>query len=418
MRISFLRGGGIALVLVLSGFVAGLVLTGRLRSANDPRTEFSSASPTSPTSSTSGASPASVTSNAHSSSAQAIATTAASPLPATVAGLPDLTGIAAGAVKGVVNISSVKVISRPNSPFANDPFFQYFFGGSDEFSGNRDRRELSLGSGVLVSQDGYVVTNSHVVGATDGRALPQITVAFGEKHEVPAHIVGTDDATDIALIKIDPVSQPVVPWGDSSTLKVADWVLAIGSPYQLDQTVTLGIVSAIGRTNVGITEIEDFIQTDAAINPGNSGGALINTKGQLVGINTSILSQSGGYQGIGFAVPSNLARRIIDELIKYGEVRRGSIGAIILNPVTTQVARELGANDTRGALVNRLSEYAYDSGIRPGDIIVSFNGQAIDDPVHLRRLVRDASIGSSATIVVLRGGRQSTLKIPVIKRGA
>jgi serine protease Do len=337
-------------------------------------------------------------------------------VPVTPAGLPDLTGIAAEAVKGVVNISSVQVIRRPNSPFANDPFFQYFFGGPDDLSGSRDRRELSLGSGVLVSQDGYVVTNSHVVGATERRTLPQITVAFGDRHEVPARIIGTDDATDIALIKIDPVSQPVVPWGDSSALKVADWVLAIGSPYQLDQTVTLGIVSAIGRTNVGITEIEDFIQTDAAINPGNSGGALINTQGQLVGINTSILSQSGGYQGIGFAVPSNLARRIIDELIKYGEVRRGSIGAVILTPVTTQVAQQLGATDTRGALVNRLSEYTYEAGFRAGDIILSFNGQTIEDPGHVQRLVREASIGSSATIVVLREGRQRTLKVPVIQR--
>jgi len=397
MRIST---GGIALALVLSGFIAGLMLTGRLRSPDDARAAPSSA-----------ASAASA-----SAAAQTTATTVASPVPVTTAALPDLTGIAAGAVKGVVNISSVQVIRRPNSPFANDPFFQYFFGGPDDLSGSRDRRELSLGSGVLVSQDGYVVTNSHVVGATERRTLPQITVAFGDRHEVPARIIGTDDATDIALIKIDPVSQPVVPWGDSSALKVADWVLAIGSPYQLDQTVTLGIVSAIGRTNVGITEIEDFIQTDAAINPGNSGGALINTQGQLVGINTSILSQSGGYQGIGFAVPSNLARRIIDELIKYGEVRRGSIGAVILTPVTTQVAQQLGATDTRGALVNRLSEYTYEAGFRAGDIILSFNGQAIEDPGHVQRLVREASIGSSATIVVLREGRQRTLKVPVIQR--
>src|SRR5262245_7821508 len=235
--------------------------------------------------------------------------------PATAAGFagaPDFTRIAGQAVKGVANISSLQVVRRSNSPFGNDPFFQYFFGDQD-FSGSRDRRSLSLGSGVIVSSDGYVVTNNHVVGEN----MREITVALSDKREVKGRLIGVDPATDIGLIKIDVKGLPGLAWGDSSKLQVGEWVLAIGSPFQLSQTVTAGIVSATGRANVGFAEYEDFIQTDAAINPGNSGGALINTRGELVGINTGIFSQSGGYQGIGFAVPSNLARHIVDDLKKF-----------------------------------------------------------------------------------------------------
>jgi serine protease Do len=336
------------------------------------------------------------------------------------AGLPDLTGIAAQAVKGVVNISSVQVVRTPNSPFANDPMFQYFFGGQDEMFGSRDRREMSLGSGVLISSDGYVVTNSHVVVSQKA----QVTVAFGDKHEVPAQVIGTDPPTDIALLKIaqNAGQQPAMAWGDSSHVKVGEWVLAIGSPYQLNQTVTLGIVSALGRTNVGFSEYEDFIQTDAAINPGNSGGALVNVKGELIGINTGILSttQNGGYQGIGFAVPSNLARRVIDELIEYGVVRRGSMGRFQLYPLTTQLAGQVGLREPRGAFVNQIDRRspAYQAGLQPGDVIVSFNGQTVEDPSHLVRLVADAQIGSTATVGVVRAGRQIALKVPIRQREA
>jgi S1-C subfamily serine protease len=214
-----------------------------------------------------------------------------------------------------------------------------------------------------------------------------------------------------------------MPWGDSSNLKVGQWVLAIGSPYQLNQTVTQGIVSAVGRTNVGFSEYEDFIQTDAAINPGNSGGALVNTRGELIGINTGILSanaQNGApaNQGIGFAIPSNLARRVIDQLIQYGEVRRGSIGRMQLYPLTTQLAAELGIRDTRGAFVNQIDRRspAYRAGLQPTDVIVSFNGQTVEDPSHLLRLIADAKIGSTATVGVVRQGRQVTLQIPIVQR--
>jgi serine protease Do len=206
-----------------------------------------------------------------------------------------------------------------------------------------------------------------------------------------------------------------VPWGDSSRLQIGEWVLAIGSPFQLSATVTAGIISATGRTNVGFADYEDFVQTDAAINPGNSGGALVNTRGELVGINTGIFSQSGGYQGIGFAVPSNLARHVIDDLLKYGEVRRGSIDFRVQSMTNPEVAEQVGAGSTRGALVTEMyrSSASYDAGLRPGDVIVAFNGQAIADAAQLRRLVADAKIGTTATFKVLRNGRPAEFKIEI-----
>jgi Do/DeqQ family serine protease len=321
-------------------------------------------------------------------------------------------------VPAVTNISSLQVVRRSNSPFANDPFFQYFFGGGDEMFGSRRGVQSSLGSGVIVSNDGYILTNNHVIVGEAGRLsvqnLPDITIAFGDKRELRARIVGVDPATDLALLKVEARGLPTVPWGDSSKLKVAEWVLAIGTPFQLDQTVTLGIVSAVNR-RVGISAYEDFIQTDAAINPGNSGGALINGRGELVGINTAIYSQSGGYQGIGFAVPSNLARRVMAELIEFGEVRRGDIGYVEFANVTTHVAEQLGAPGANGVLVARMvrSSAAYRAGLEPGDIIVAFDGQKVDDPAELTRLIQDAKIGSTATLRVIREGRELDVKVPI-----
>ena len=334
----------------------------------------------------------------------------AQPPASPAAGGPDFTRVAGQAIKGVANISSLQVVRRQASPL-DDPFFRYFFGDQDIF-GPRDRRSMSLGSGVIVSSDGYVVTNNHVVGEN----MREITVALEDKREIKGRVIGTDPATDIALLKIDLRNLPAVPWGDSSKLQVGEWVLAIGSPFQLSRTVTAGIVSATGRANVGFAEYEDFIQTDAAINPGNSGGALINTRGELVGINTGIFSQSGGYQGIGFAVPSNLVRHVVDDLTQYGEVRRGTIGGITaIERVTPQYAAEVGAPDTSGAVIVRMSRNsrAYQLGIQPGDIIVAFNGKKIDDPSQLFRLVADAQIGSTATLRVLREGRTVEFKVPI-----
>jgi serine protease Do len=389
-----------SVVLIGLGFAGGLTVTSRIRAAADTA-------------------PAPVT------------TTAAEPAPATAvdaqrqavpapvaASGPDFTRIATAAVKGVANISSVQVVQRRTSPFANDPFFQYFFGDQDDLFGGRSRRSLSLGSGVVVSSDGYVVTNSHVIGE-NLRSLPEVTVALADKREVRGTIIGLDPPTDIALLKIDVRGLPVVPWGDSSRLQVGEWVLAIGSPFQLSQTVTAGIISATGRANIGFSEYEDFIQTDAAINPGNSGGALVNTRGELIGINTGIFSQSGGYQGIGFAVPSNLAHSVVSSLMEYGEVRRGTIDGIRVESVAPAYAREVNAPGTSGALIvemSRASE-AYASGLRPGDIITAVNGQTITDPSHLMRILADAQIGSQAVIRVWREGRSTEVRVPIASSG-
>jgi serine protease Do len=270
---------------------------------------------------------------------------------------------------------------------------------------------------VIISADGYVVTNNHVVGENNGRAIrTDVTVALPDKREIHGKIIGTDRSTDIALLKIDVKGLPVIPWGDSSQLKVGEWVLAIGSPFSLSQTVTAGIVSATGRAQLGFADYEDFIQTDAAINPGNSGGALINGRGELVGINTGIYSESGGYQGIGFAVPSNLARKVVDDLMKFGEVRRGSIGYLGVEKVTPELAQEYGAPNTNGALVSRMTRDSevFQAGLRPGDVIVAFNGQPIGDPSQFTRMVLDSKIGSTATVTVLREGRRMEFKLPIV----
>ena len=331
--------------------------------------------------------------------------------PATAIAGPDFTRVAEQTVKAVTNISSIQVGRRRQaSPFSNDPFFQYFFGDQGEMFG-QPRAESSLGSGVVISADGYVVTNNHVVGEGE----TEVTVTVGDYRDVRAKIVGVDSWTDLALLKIEVTGLPVIPYGDSSKLKVAEWVMAVGSPFSLNQTVTLGVVSALGRANVGIAQYEDFIQTDAAINPGNSGGALINSRAELVGINTAIFSQSGGYQGIGFAVPSNLVRRVVGDLMKFGRVRRGSIGYVDVMPLTSRLADELRAPKSDGIVVNQMrrDSAAFKAGLQPGDIIVALNGQAIADPSQFVRLIADSTIGATVRVEVLREGQRSTLRIPI-----
>ena len=379
----------LACVFVASGFMAGMVLTGKMRSADE-----SSAAPL----------PAATT------LAQPIASGAA----AGMGSLPDLSSVAARAVPSVMNISSLRVERQASSPFAVDPLFRYFFGDPDEVPGSGNRVSQSLGSGVIVSSDGYVLTNNHVVGD----ASAEVSIVLPDKRELKAKIVGEDAMTDIALLKIDARGLPVLPWGDSSKLKVAEWVLAIGNPFQLNQTVTLGIVSATGRTLEGrLATYEDFIQTDAAINPGNSGGALVNARGELVGINTAIFSETGGYQGIGFAVPSNLAKHVMDDLIRFGEVQRGSIPGIQLMALTTQDAEYLGAPNTRGALVAQMARRsdAWVAGLRPGDIVVSFNGHEVGDVSQLQRMIADTKVGSTARIEVLRESRHMMVNVPITR---
>jgi Do/DeqQ family serine protease len=328
---------------------------------------------------------------------------------------PDFTRVAEQTVRAVANISSIQVVRRRTSPFFTDPFFQQFFGDFDGMQGSRDRYASSLGSGVVVSQDGLVVTNYHVLGQG---TIAEVTVSLADKRELQAKIVGVDTWTDLALLKVDATNLPVIPWGDSSKLKVAEWVMAIGNPYQLSQSVSLGIVSALGRSNVGISTYEDFIQTDAAINPGNSGGALVSARGELVGINTAIFTQSGGYQGIGFAVPSNLVRHIVDDLSRYGEVRRGSIGYLEVAPLTTHIASELNAPTTDGVVITGLRQGpASRAGIEPYDIILSVNGQRVGDTATLLKLISDSEIGSTVAIEILRDGRRQTLRVPIERQG-
>jgi Do/DeqQ family serine protease len=372
----------LVLTLLSCGVAAGLVLAGRMRSADDAR-------------------------------AGAFSPPAAAIQPAApAAAMPDFSGVAGAAVQAVTNISSQQVVRAPASPFANDPFFRRFFGDADDMFGYRNRIQSSLGSGVIVSADGYVLTNTHVV--QDRNA--QITITFLDNREMTAEVVGLDELTDIALLKVNARDLPTLPWGDSSRLRVAEWVLAIGNPYSIGQTVTLGIVSATQRSLSGqVTGYEEFIQTDAAINPGNSGGALINARGELVGINTAIFSRTGGYQGIGFAVPSNLARRIMVDLRDHGVVRRGSIGRLDVMALTTRMAQELGAPDTRGALIYQMGRNtsAYQAGLRPGDIVIAFDGQRVDEPAQFVRMLADAPIGSTARVSVLRDGRELAFEVRV-----
>lgn len=377
-----------SVLVLLACFGAGLLVAGKIREATEAGAQ--STTPARPT--------------------------VATPGPVSNGGtLPDFSRVAERTVPAVVNISATQIVRRQ----VRDPFFT-FFGGADDFLGSRRGVENSLGSGVIVGSDGYILTNNHVVtGEARAVSIEQldVTVALNDKREVPAQVVGTDPATDLALLKINARDLPTMPWGDSSKLKVAEWVLAIGNPYQLNQTVTLGIVSALGRNNLGVSSYEDFIQTDAAINPGNSGGALVNGRGELVGINTVIFSQSGGYQGIGFAVSSNLAKRVVSDLQQYQEVRRGSIGPVQIVPITTRIANELKLPDTKGALIYQLSRNssAAKGGLQPIDVIVSFNGTPVEDPGHFSRLVSDARIGSTASIGVIREGRRTDLKVEITR---
>ncbi len=381
------RRTAVVMSCVTFGLAAGLVLTGRMRTAGETAAASASQPSTAPP--------------------------RAQPVPPIAGGMPDLTAVAQRAIGSVTNISSTQVVRTPNSPFANDPFFRFFFDDRNDALGYRESRAQSLGSGVVVSSDGYVLTNNHVVA--EG---VEVSVTMPDKRELRAKVVGVDEATDIAVLKVEATNLPVMPWGDSSRLKIAEWVLAIGNPFQLNQTVTLGIVSATGRSLEGrLATYEDFIQTDAAINPGNSGGALINARGELIGINTAIFSETGGYQGIGFAVPSNLARHVMQDLIKFGMVQRGTIPGISVQSLTTMIAEQLGAPNTHGAVVVGVQQRsdAYAAGIRPGDIISSFDGTVIDDASHFERLLSDAKIGSTVTLGLLRERKSLTIKVPIVK---
>jgi serine protease Do len=365
------------MLFLTAGLVAGMVITGRMRTAEEATAQPESAAEPQGRPTIAGGQP-----------------------------LPDLTGIAERAVNAVTSITSTSTI---RTPLSDDPFYRFFYG--DRIF---ERQAQSLGSGVIVSADGYVVTNNHVVDS--GGSRPQVSVILADKRELPAKIVGLDPQTDLAVLKIEARNLPTIPWGDSSKLKVAEWVLAIGNPFGVfSQTVTLGIVSATGRSVEGLSAHEDFIQTDAAINRGNSGGALINARGELVGINSAIYSETGGYQGIGLAVPSNVVREIMQQLIRDGVVRRGTIYGITLQPMNARIAEQLGAPDARGVLVTRVDSRseAATAGLRPGDVILEFNGRPIAGASNFLRLLGTAEIGSTATLTILRDGRRASVRVPI-----
>ena len=309
----------------------------------------------------------------------------------------------------VVNIYSTMTIHERATPdpFLNDPLFRRFFG--DQFGGQtqpRDRKAQGLGSGVIVSPDGYILTANHVV---EGADTVKVALSDGEK-EFDAKVVGTDPPTDVAVLRID-ARKPLaaITLSDSDKLQVGDLVLAVGNPFAVGQTVTMGIVSALQRGGFGISGYEDFIQTDAAINPGNSGGALVDVEGRLVGINTAILSHSGGFQGVGFAVPINMARFVMDRLIQFGKVSRGYLG-INIQPLTPELAKEFNLPDeSSGILVGGVTpnSAAAKAGLEDGDVVVEFNGKKVTDPRSLQLLVAETAPGTKVTLGVLRGAAGS-----------
>ncbi len=325
------------------------------------------------------------------------------------------TQVAKIARPAVVNISTTVKVEQQTplqSPFFDDPFFKRFFG--DEFERRFQQpeelpRQQGTGSGVIVSQDGYIITNHHVVEQSD-----DIQVTLSDKRNFTAEIVGTDPKTDLALLKIDAKDLPILPWGDSGGLQVGEIVMAIGNPFGLTQTVTMGIVSAVGRANVGIVDYEDFIQTDAAINPGNSGGALVNLKGELIGINTAIFSRSGGYMGIGFAIPSNMAKSIQTSLTKYGKVVRGWLG-VSIQDLNEDLQTQFKAPDQRGVLVSDVvnESPAEEGGLKRGDIIRRYESNDVQDSRHLRSLVAETQPRTSVIIQVLRDGDEQEVTVRI-----
>ncbi len=313
----------------------------------------------------------------------------------------------------IVNISTERVekaADMPHNPLLEDPFFRRFFG--DQFRGHeapKERKSMSLGSGVIVSPDGYILTNNHVIKNAD-----KIKVVLSDKREYDGKVVGTDPKTDLSVIKIDAENLTTISLGNSDALRVGAFVLAIGNPYGLNQTFTMGIVSAVGRANVGIADYEDFIQTDAAINPGNSGGALVNVKGELVGINTAIFSTSGGYQGIGFAIPSNMARAVMESLISRGKVIRGWLG-VSIQSITPELAEQFGLEKDYGTLVADVIEDspAEKGGLERGDVIISLNGDPVDEPYNLRNMVASTAPGEDVEFQVIREKELLTLKVTI-----
>jgi len=322
------------------------------------------------------------------------------------------------AMPAVVHIKVEKTTTGKyhNSPgteeMFNHPFFEQFFGPQfrQQQKQPSERVQRGQGSGFIINKKGYILTNNHVVEGAD-----KISVTLSDKREFTGTIVGTDPQSDVALIKIDnAVNLPVLPLGDSSKLEVAEWVIAIGNPFGLSQTVTVGVVSATGRNSVGINEYENFIQTDAAINPGNSGGPLINARGEAVGINTALFSRTGGYMGIGFAIPINMAKSIEKQLKEYGKVTRGWLGVVIQN-VDKDLADSFGLKHAGGILVSEVQKDspASGAGIKRGDVIIELDGTVLDDVSDLRNRVALISPNSKTMLLVIRDGREKKIQVTI-----
>jgi serine protease Do len=316
--------------------------------------------------------------------------------------------VAQKVLPSVVNIASSKIVRSaalgPSAPFLSDPFFQRFFGRefSDQLRAPQERREHSLGSGVVISSDGYILTNNHVVSGAS-----EVKISLPDQREVNAFIVGTDPKTDIAVLRIDNKNLSALTLGDSSKMRVGDFAVAVGNPFGVGQTMTMGIVSATGRGGFGIEDYEDFIQTDAAVNPGNSGGALVNVNGELIGINTAIVSGGGGSQGVGFAVPINMARNIMDQILKTGKVTRGYLG-LTAQPVTEAIAKVWGLSGTpHGALISDVvpDSPAARAGLARGDIILEMNGNPIADSRALGLKTSALAPGTRVTLKISRDGK-------------
>jgi serine protease DegQ len=314
------------------------------------------------------------------------------------------------AMPAVVNIYTTKAVkTRPRHPLMDDPVFRYFFGDQPDA---QSQPSTNLGSGVIVSDSGYILTNSHVVEAADG-----IEVALTDTRRVTAKVVGTDPESDLAVLKIDLPKLPAITFGTPDSARVGDVVLAIGNPFGVGQTVTMGIVSALGRSHLGINTFENFIQTDAAINPGNSGGALVDVNGHLIGINTAIYSKTGTSLGIGFAIPVSTAKTVMEQIIETGSVQRGWIG-VGVQDMTPEIAESFKIPSTRGALITEVfrGTPADRGGIKVGDVLVAVEGQPVTDSATMLNLIAALKPGSSAVLRVLREAKSVDLRVTVGKR--
>jgi serine protease Do len=309
----------------------------------------------------------------------------------------------------VVNVRTAGEVRRSRAPSIPEPFRRFFPQPPPEGGGGeREQRPRGVGSGFIIDAEGYIVTNHHVVEGSKS-----IEVQLSDGRTFQPKIIGSDAETDVALLKIDATGLPVIPLGSSSMLKVAEPVMAIGNPYGFDHTVTVGIVSGMGRF-IGQGRFDDFIQTDAAINPGNSGGPLINTRGEAIGINSAIRSSSGGFQGIGFAIPVDLAKPILEQLRATGKITRGWLG-VSIQPLTQELAKSFGITGTQGALIASVSEDspAAQAGFKPGDVIITFDGKTVEGPRVLPAIVANTPVGRAVPVVVLRDGKQQTLMVTV-----